>query len=238
MRNDFEFKGVRLSSFGGWVCESMSIIRGKDKVETVKIAGSSRILHVRESEDAMDNVTIPIRCVVPAGADLDAIFAWLRGDGRLIRSCDEAHFHRAFALSGIEMERVIPGSGIRRFTVNFDCDPRRFLWPQPQTQILSSPGRIRNDGSGRCEPLIRVYGAQGLEGCTLMVGNHSMVIDHAGTMLTLDCDARLAIDKDGKLRNSDVMRVGDWIQIAAGGDMCSWSGGIDRVEVETNAWDY
>ena len=238
MRNDFEFKGIRLSSFGGWVCESMNIIHGKDKAETVKIAGSSRILHVCEGEGAMENVKIPIRCAVPADADLYAISVWLRGYGRLIRSCDEAHFHRAFVLSEIEMERVIPGSNVRRFSVSFDCDPRRFLWPLQQTQILTDAGKIRNDGNGRSEPLIRISGGSALTGCTLMVGANSMMIDHAGTELTLDCDARLAYGADGTLCNTDVMRAGDWICIGADGEMCSWTGSIERVEVETNAWDY
>lgn len=237
MRNTFEFAGINSETYGIWLENSPPMMHGIERVETVTMPGSAKVLHVREGEGAMDPLNISLDCVISADGDLGGAVNWLRGTGTLILPNDEGHFYRnAWATAELSFEKVIRAQNVRRFTATFEVEAWRYVYPESSSVLISASGsRIENPYTGFSEPLIKVSGTGS---GTLMIGDKTMLLDDIDEYTMLDCDARMAYKGETNL-NATITRVGDdWPIIPAGGCRVSWSGGITGVEITPRYRDY
>lgn len=238
MRNDFIFRGQKLSSFGGYICEPVAIPRAKLAYEEKQIMGSSKLLYLPLGDGdelpALEPVNLSVSCVLRDGNRVEALANWLRGYGELVLSSDEAHSLRAFVANQIDLEKVIRARADRRFDVQFRCEGWRYRYPAPATITLSAPGNVTNPGTAASEPLVEVSGSGNVN---LMIGGRTLLIDGlSGTML-IDCEARLAWVGD-VLSSSMITRVGGWPILTPGSNAVSWSGGVTKVEITPRWRDY
>lgn len=233
--NYFTFNGVESSDYGVYLEKPAELIFPGIRYDTQAVIGSSKVLHYTEGADAMDPAVIALDCAMLRAEpeDVNAVFAWLRGGGTLLLPQDEDHYFRAWVAEPITLTRVFRNVTNYRFTVEFECEPHRYHYPEAVIASVSQ-GTIRNPGTAPSEPEITITGSGDI---TITIGDNSLAIADLTTGCVIDCESQTVYVGTTNL-GAQVTRTGDWPTIPPGGCEISWTGSVTNVAMRPRWRDY
>lgn len=236
--NYFKFNGIDSRTLGVYMESAPEIPSGAIRSETQSIIGSAKVLHYTEGPDAMDPISISIDCIIadsPSDATITAIVAWLRGGGDLWLSHDAGHIYKkAWVENQIPINRAFRLRSERRFTVEFECEAHRYIYPEAEAFSFATQGRLANPGTAPAEPLIRLNGSGDV---SLLIDDTSLLIDGVSSYVMIDCETQMVYKGNANL-GSSVTRIGDWPVIAPGGSLINWTGNVTGLVITPRWRDY
>lgn len=204
------------------------------RVETVSIPGRNGTLTL--AEGAFSNVTGEARCFALQANDvsraLTAIKKWCllsAGYRRLAVSNEPDCYRLARVSAGPETE--IRLGRLAPFSLQFDCQPQRFLCSGEWPLTLSASGAALLNPGFPAKPLITIYGSGA---GTFSVGGRVVTIKRLSGFLTLDCALQDAY-KGLENRNADISAP-EFPLLEPGENTISWTGGVTHVEIIPRWW--
>lgn len=188
-------------------------------------------------ENTYDRVLVNLNLFTADDADIDAVCAWLSGEGKLIFGDEPARAYHARITKQFNRSHQNARFYNQNMTPVFDCEPFRYeANPGAAIEIMQSGTAITNSGTVEAAPLIKVEGSG--DG-TLMIGSSTMLFDDITEAVYVDCDAKMAYTGEGTTASPRVLATqhvtGEWITIAPGKHFVSFTGGITKVTI-TPRW--
>jgi len=227
-----EWNGVRCTAYGVHVLEQPSITAPAERVVFTDIPGRSGSLTTLEGEDVYDDMILTVQCIIADPSQIPKLCAWLRGAGKVAFANRSGGFYYARIVNQISFEKILRGNPHRSFAVNFRCKPFFYLSPSPTPITITTPTVITNPGTIASEPMITVYGSGDIG---LLVGGKTLQITGLSGQVTIDSEARSAYRKNGELLTLLTGTLsGDWPVMRPGLVPVSWSGSVQKVEIQGN----
>lgn len=242
--HNLTFNGVNSASLGVRIERAARIIHPRRKISVVSIPGRSG--DIVFPEEAWENYVQPYEVFFGTGADLsaeeaaNAVSAWLHsasGYARLEDTYEPDYFRLAYYVDELDVENAITEYG--RTTINFNCQPQRFLKSGETAVTFSvSGGSINNPTAFFARPLIRVNGS-GNGTLTIAGANKTYSVSLSGisSYIYLDCDEQNAYRTAADNQNAKVTitQGGDFPRIEPGANVVNWTGGVTSVVI-TPRW--
>jgi phage-related protein len=116
-----------------------------------------------------------------------------------------------------------------QFTVNFDCDPRRFLKIGDKAVEFNVNGSLMNPTSYTAKPLIRAYGVG-----ALTIGGNTLHVQSADGYTDIDTELQEAYKGATNCNNNIILDSGNFPTLAPGIDAISFTG-FTKLEI-TPRW--
>ena len=226
----FSFKGIKSDDMKVFMLELPARQSTAESGSQKEVPGTSGGLWVPDG--GYERINVSVRLEAGDGSDVDAINAWLMGEGDLIFGDEPNRAYRARISK--PSERTHTRRRINRtWKQAFDCEPFRYLYPEAEGILIQESGtKIANPGTASARPLIKVNGSG--DG-TLMIGRATMLLSGMNAPIYLDCDAKMAFQGEGTTNDPRVLATqhvtGEWIEIAPGESFVSFTGGITSVVV-------
>lgn len=158
---------------------------------------------------------------------------WLCGPSgyqKLEDDYDVETYRRAYFAGPLDVESIMHRFG--RATIEFNCQPQRFLRAGDQTVELSQGEALLNPTAFRALPLITVVGTGA---GALTVGNVTVTINSMPRgIVVLDSDTQNAYYGAFNL-NSTVSAL-EFPTLPAGESPVRWTGGITSVKIKPRWW--
>ena len=217
--------------YGILISKRPSIPSSARRVSYIDIPG--RHSKLRYDEEAFDDITILVECVVNSMGSLqgkiDTIKAWLFGanEGDLIFSFQPDKRYRAQVVNAIEFEQVYRYTS--RFPIVFNCRPFKYAVQNNLLTITESGSFITNPGTIKSEPVISVYGSGDME---LTVGSEVILLKEISDKIILNSVLQDAYDEEGLSLNFKMK--GEFPHLEIGLNKISWTGNVQKIEVLPN----
>lgn len=202
------------------------------KGELIDVPGRNGKLFM--DEGAFDRILVSVRLMAPGG-DMDAVNGWLTGTGLLRFGDSPARAYQASVTKEFSVSNRFARLRGQEFTVTFDCDPFRYVYPSPAAVTIAvSGGTIENPGTVFSQPEIKITGNGDF---TLVVNGYSIDGREIANGAIVDCELQetFALDKTQSLNGSFVMD--EFPVLRPGTNIVTWSGGVTQVEI-TPRWRY
>lgn len=199
--------------------------RPERKGKSVEIPGRSGDLWM--DENAYKPISFELKCRAGRDAHLPEIAAWLTGTGDLVVPQYPEHCYRARLVAAYEPEKLYPGRAPHDFSVKCDCQPFRY-YATPSRILLSEAGSFGNPGTWPSAPRITVYGQGDI---TLTVNGVDIELISVEDSITLDSEMEDAYNSTESLNNK---MTGDFPFFPLGKNIISWTGNVNRVEIQPN----
>lgn len=183
-------------------------------------------------EKAYDRILVSVKCITGDNGNIDAVNAWLSGEGMLIFGDEPDRAYRARITKEFSRNNRTPRLRGQEFTVVFDCEPYRYEAIASANIVLTGAGTINNPGTVKSQPVIRVN-------CTgsgaLMIGSYTMLFENVPEYVIVDSDAKIVYTGSGTVDDPMLLATqyatGDWIEIEPGEQAVSFTGDISSVEI-------
>lgn len=230
----FWLDGVCCADYGLRLQGPVTFGSPEPKVTTVSVPGRNGDLSFYDG--SFSNVAGEARCFALQMHDvsraLTAIKKWClldTGYRRLAVSNEPDCYRLARVSTGPETEIRI--CRLAPFSIQFDCQPQRFLCAGELPITLSTSGSVLRNPGFPALPLITVYG----NGAGMFsIGGRSVTIKQLSGSLTLDCELQDAY-KGLENRNADISAP-EFPVLEAGDNTIGWTGGVTRVEIIPRWW--
>lgn len=231
-----EFNGIRSSAVGVIVERYPDRPIPRRKYEKFQVPGRSG--DIIAFEDAWDNIVQRYEIYVSAetqGLPIVAAAAarWLQAPGycRLEDEYDRDVFRRAAFVGPLDLANILNSFG--RATIEFDCDPRRFLKSGAQPVAMTNGGKLTSPTGFAALPIIRISGSGA---GTLTVGGVTVSLTETDGV-TLDCEEQdCTRTVGGVVSNFNSGMTGAFPALGAGVTEISWTGGVTAVEIVPRWW--
>lgn len=219
----------------GVVVEYSPPLNGPERVlETVQVPGRSGGLLIdtgafRNYEQAYEIYFSSGRDKAPAGAR--AVRAWLMGPSgyqRLEDSYDPDTYRMALFAGPVDFENWMLRRG--RATLEFDCQPQRWLKSGEQPVAVESGQKLYNLWRP-AKPLITFTGNG-----TLTVGGSTVTVTGTIGEVTLDCELQDAYQGNTNLNGSVEVENHAWPVLDPGETQITFAGGISGVKIIPRWW--
>lgn len=231
----FSFNGIRNDALGVRLLSMPTRPHPARKGEFQEIPGKNGA--VWQDQGTYENIVIPVHCIAPDNDNIDAVNAWLIGEGDLVFGDEPTRAYHAIVVQSFDRSNRSQFLRGQEFTVSFDCEPFRYeSSPSADITITASGTAITNPGTWESAPLIRVN-------CTgdgtLMIGGNTLIFNDLTGYINVDCEAKIAYT--GGTSEYDPMLLatqhltGDWPAIKPGLDYVTFDGGIESVVI-TPRW--
>ena len=216
LRNDDKILGVRMLSMP---IRPHPARKGK----LVDIPGAHGKLF--QDEGVYDRILVSLRCIAPDNDNIDAVNAWLSGEGDLIFGDEPNRAYHARITKEFSRSNRNPRLRGQEFTITFDCEPFRYQATPDADIALPDNGSITNPGTVASSPLIHV---EGTGDCKLMIGRQTMTVEDIPGNIYIDCEALFAytINAQGVAVLATQHVYGDWIAIEPGHNTVSYTGNV------------
>ena len=222
----FEFNGVRCDTVNVRLMDLPRRPIPAKQGEIIKIDGRSGYLW-QSKRDAYEPITIEVECSTLDGFTVDMLNDWLTGSGWL-RFSDEPD--RAYKGRGVgEFLRSAMFFGFDRqiFTIPFECQPFRYIYPEAALKMFTKAGVISNPGTAYSEPRITIRGSGEL---VVYVGEY--MIGATGAGFIVDSDTMDCYELDGVTLANGRVTLDEFPVIPPGGAAISWAGGVTSVTID------
>jgi phage-related protein len=229
--NYFMFGNINSKDYNVFISGENTFVSPERDVDIVAVPGRDGTLSIDNGR--FDNVNIEYPCAIVHGfrQNFDAFKGALlsqRGYKRLADSYDVDHFRRARFLSTLDPEMTqLNRHG--QFTVNFDCDPRRFLKIGDKAVEFNVNGSLMNPTSYTAKPLIRAYGVG-----ALTIGGNALHVQSADGYTDIDTELQEAYKGATNCNNNIILDSGNFPTLAPGIDAISFTG-FTKLEI-TPRW--
>jgi predicted phage tail component-like protein len=189
----------------------------EEEVEYIEIPGRDGYLTVNKGRKKP--ITKMLRGALFDERYQSAIEKWLEGEGSLILSTEPDCYYNARIVGNVKYYYNF--EGVKSFTVNFICQPYKYLLSSNNPITLTTPMTFINPGS-ESYPLITVYGSGLVD------------LEVNSQMLHLDIDGHITLDselmesyKDNALETF----TGEFPILIEGLNSITWTGTVTEVEV-------
>lgn len=228
----FEFAGHRCTEYDVRMISMPTRPHPARKGDLIDVPGRDGKLFI--DGDAYDRILVTLRVI--AVGDMDAVNGWLTGSG-LLRFGDMPNraYHATITKEFSMSSRIARLRG-QEFTITFDCDPFRYVYPESSALTVTTSGEmITNPGTAYSLPRIKVTGSGDF---TLVVNGYQ--IDGYGITggAIIDCELMDVFDLTGTNVLNSSFAMDEFPRLSAGGNIISWVGdGVTSVEI-TPRWRY
>ena len=165
---------------------------------------------------------------------MDRVLAWLTGSGRLRFSDEPDRSYRARAIKGITRTQPYARFAAQKFTATFDCQPFRYLYPEPQSVAFAEAGDIENPGTAASCPKVWVYGSGDI---TLSVGSCLMAFEGVTGGVVVDSELMDVMNLTETQLMNGCAQMDEFPQLEPGTNHVAWSGEVTKVVIEPR-WRY
>lgn len=197
----FVWDGVSSRDMGLIIRRNPSIVRARERVETIEIPGRSGYLTLSAGANVFDNVVKTVEAQIPPSVDPQAVMTWLRGSGLVVFSTEPDFAYDARIINQIEMERVFDDAWTG--TITFLCQPeKRATIPESDISITDYQQVVYNPGNVPSRPKIQIEQQDLLaENPFVRVTVGYKVFEAAtdGNGCIIDSDAQIVTDLTGEV---------------------------------------
>ena len=228
MNDWFEWNGKRCTEYGIRVSEQPPLTLPAERVTFTDVPGRSSSLTTLEGEDVYEDMVLTAQCFIQSGARVPEIAAWLRGSGTVTFANRPGGFYHARVVNQIPFEKILRGNPHLAFAVNFRCKPFWYLKDVAPITLTQSGSFVTNPGSVHAEPVVTVYGTGTI---TLMVGMTITELESVSGSVTLDTPLMEAYSGTTSMNSA---MSGDFPVLLSGQNAVSWTGAVNKIEIQPN----
>lgn len=232
VKNYFEFAGRRSTDYGLVIEAYPDYIAGERIIEKKEIPGRNGALVFDTGAYSNATVSYEVWCKGDY-ADLREIVRWLmqpNGYQRLSDNYDDEVYRMALCSNPIQFDVMMKRYG--RATIEFDCQPQRFLTEGEAGISVSNGAVVFNPGMPSL-PLITVSGSGAGR---ITVGNYVVAISEIpSTGLMIDCDLQDAYS--GTENKNSLITLSDGFPVLKSGENeIGYSGGVTSLKMIPRWW--
>lgn len=227
----FEFKGVRSDAMGVMMIARPQREQPSANGENRQVAGRSGRIWL--GDGSYDNGSAEVTCVVPDG-DMDAVLAWLTGSGWLRFSDEPDRAYQARAIKGIARTQPMTRLAAQKFTVQFDCQPFRYAYPEPADVVLTAAGYVTNPGTAAAQPKIRIEGSGDI---SVSIGGYWMAFEGVTDGVVVDCALMDVLNLSETQLMNGCAEMDEFPTLQPGANYVSWTGDVTRIVISPR-WRY
>lgn len=225
-KNYMIFNGVRSDELGIVIQKMPSSPRAKEKINSINIPGRSGTLH--EFENAFENYTLSVECLVTDLGQIHKIATLFRGTGEVIFSDDLTKKYRVAVVNQIDF--IYAATKFKSFLLQLDTQPFKLsAFPLADEIEATSAITFHNRGSWESEPIIEVFGSGTV---TLMINGAQYKIKNIDGSVTINSEM-MEVYKDNENKNNDFEAEG-FPLFRLGENSISWSGSVSKVVIQPN----
>lgn len=222
----FEFGGVRCDSVNVRLMDLPKRPIPAKQGEMIKIDGRSGYLW-KDKRGAYEPIAISVECSTEDGFAPDMLGNWLTGE-RWLRFSDEPdRAYRGRVVSEFLRSAMFFGFDKQVFTIPFECQPFRYIYPAAEPEVLTSPRVISNLGTAYSQPRITIEGSGEM---TVAVGEY--LIGVTGGSVIVDSEVPDCYELDGVTLANLRVTMEEFPVIPPDGSAVSWSGGVTKVTID------
>ena len=234
MADWFELNGKKSTELGVFVETFPSIVLPSERVQSHQIPGRHGDLKTREN--AYTPIILTLECFARNIENLDEFSAWIRNFGWMRMGKYPGFAYKASMISQIDINQVMKGRENRRFSIVFDCQPFRYVWPEaePITIVTANHSMesvsVQNPGNTESEPRLIIEGTGEF---TLTIGLTLITFKNVEGGVILDCEMQECFNLEESLLVNDWVEIGDdeFPKLNAGATMISWSGDVTKITI-------
>lgn len=220
----FVFKGIDSRKMGVYVTRMPETVRPERRIESITIAGRNGSLHT--DDGVYESYDRTMECALKRRAKLDEVAAWLVGSGDIIFSTEPDKIYKITIANKVSIAQMM--KTFQKFIVTMDTQPFKYSVNSfNDKKILTEPTRIKNRGTEYSQPVITVYGNGGI---TLTINGVDYPMDSVDNYITIDSEM-MEVFKDSANQNSK-FKSADFPRFETGENSISWTGDVDRVEID------
>lgn len=186
-----------------------------------------------QDEKAYDCILVTVPCATTDNSNIDAISAWLSGEGDLIFGDEPTRAYHARITKEFSRSNRAPRLRGQAFTPSFDCEPYRYsAVPSTDADVYDSGDTIINPGTIASAPQLQVMGnGNG----NLMIGSNTLIFTDLSGSIVVDCEAKIAYTGGSSANDPMVLATqkvtGEWPMIQPGTSYITFTGGITSVVI-------
>lgn len=230
--NYFRYAGKNSTDFNVWISGESTYSSPEKDIEAVAIPGRNGTLTIDNGRFHNIAVLYPAFIIDDFEKNFDAFKAFLasvKGYARLSDTYHPDYYRLARFNLPIEPE-MTQDNRHGRFTVTFDCDPRRFLVSGDRAATFTANGSLRNPTLFDAKPLIRAYGTG-----YFTISGIRVNITTASTYTDIDCELQEAY-KGSTNCNGNITLVNGEFPVLKSGANDIVKSGITRLEITPRWW--
>lgn len=215
---DFTYKGTTAASLGVIVNRMNWFVKPSRSVDTNRIQGRDGAI---VTDDSYNPISIETRITLTALTNVDAISAWLTGNGVLSFSGDTGKYRNAYVVDEVKFTQ---SGSVWEASFEFYCpDPYRYVTSEATVTKTTFPASYTNAGTVVAKPLLKVTGT-GTVSVTIGANTMSVILDTA--YVYIDTDAMDVYHLTTlKNRNS----TGTFPTLAVGSNTISVTGTVTEI---------
>lgn len=233
----FKFRGVKNTDMNVQMLSMPIRPHPARKGELIDVPARDGKLFI--DEYTYDRILVTLQCVAIDNDNIDAISAWLSGDGDLVFGDEPDRAYKARITKEFSRANKMPRLRGQEFTLVFDCEPFRYESIPSEPIVIARTGTIiTNPGTLESLPLIQINGSGSQ---TLMIGSSTMLFDGLENEkpMYVDCDAKIVYTGTASGPSPMVLATqnatGDWMIIEPGQQIVAFTDGITSVTI-TPRW--
>lgn len=227
-----EYAGVKNTAVGAEMLSMPTRPHPARKGELIDVPGRNGKLFM--DDGAYDRVLVSVRLMVPSG-EMDAVHGWLTGSGLLRFGDDPSRAYNASVTKEFSVSNRFARLRGQEFSVTFDCEPFRYVYPSPaDVTISTSGGTITNPGTVFSQPKLKITGSGDF---TVVVNGYSIDGRSITGGAIVDCELQETFtpDETQSLNGSFVMD--EFPVLKPGTNAITWTGDVTKIEI-TPRWRY
>lgn len=227
-----EFAGHKNTEYGVELLSMPTRPHPARKGDSIDIPGRDGKLFM--DEGAYDRVLVSLRMIATSGS-MDAVNAWLSGSGNLRFGDDPNRAYRAMITKEFATSNRNNRLNGREFTVTFDCEPFRYVYPDSGAVAIAASGdTITNPGTVYSLPRIKVTGNGDF---TMTVNGYLIEAQGLTGGAIIDCELQEVLSLDGMESRNAYFAMDEFPRLSPGINAVTWTGSVTSVQIEPR-WRY
>lgn len=230
--NYFRYAEKNSTDFGVWISGESTYSSPEKDIEAVVIPGKNGTLTIDNGRFHNIAVSYPAFIVDNFVQNFDAFKAFLasvKGYAKLSDTYHPDYYRLARFNASIDPE-MTQDNRHGRFTVTFDCDPRRFLVSGERAVTFTANGSLKNPALFDAKPLIRAYGIG-----YFTISGIRVNITTANEYTDIDCELQEAY-KGTTNCNGNITLVNGEFPILKSGTNTIVISGLSRLDITPRWW--
>ena len=221
----FEFNGIRCDEKHIRMMAMPKRPIAAHQGERLEIPGRDGFLW--KDNMARGAIEIAVECSTTDGYSADELATWLCGRGWLRFSDEPNRAYKAYVIEEFVRENTFLRFDRQRFTVQFSCQPHRYVYPSAEPSVLTTPDVIYNPGTADSLPRIKIEGSGDM---TVYIGAYQ--IDVSGGSVIIDSEMMDCFNADGITLANSRVTMDEFPRLLPMGNAVSWNGSVTKVTIE------
>lgn len=223
----FEFDGVKSTAKGVIITSMPRRTIPAERGEQITVPGRSGFVWIGEN-GARENIQIDVQCESTTGYTPESVNSWLLGRTAFLRFSDEQGYaYKARCISSFGRENKFLSFDKQTFTVTFDCQPYRYVYPAPTAVNVTASGTmVTNGGTVDSMPSIMIT-ATGDYSVTI----NGYPVEVTGGSIVIDSELMDCFNADGVTLANGRVTMTDYPKLRAGNNVVSWTGNVTSVSI-------